>query len=281
MKAGFITFEDFHIRKNIGSSRIRAKWVAKNWPGAEMYKAGKKYDVEIYQKVYWLNRLKQYPGIKILDVCDPDWLDPNSQIMEAIQHVDAITYPTAKFGEFFGQVAPDVTRKQIPDRLDLSLFKAKKEHKGKAKKVVWFGYAHNQAALKQAATTLSYKNLELTIISNDIRVNLNTLARKDLVKFIKWDENTVHKEIQKCDIAILPPHPTQAYNHQFKSNNKTITAWALGLPVAKNGEELEYYMDEKNRQKEMAQRRVEIREKYDVKLSVIDYLNVISEINDR
>ena len=53
MKIGFLTFEQFYGRKDIGSSRIRAQWLVNHWPEAELFKMGEKYDVIIYQKVYW------------------------------------------------------------------------------------------------------------------------------------------------------------------------------------------------------------------------------------
>ena len=74
MKIGILTFEQFHGRKDIGSSRIRAKWVINHWPEAEEFVFGQKYDVVIYQKAYWLEHAQEFKGLKILDICDADFL---------------------------------------------------------------------------------------------------------------------------------------------------------------------------------------------------------------
>ena len=77
MKVGIVTFEKFHGRKtnSIGSSRIRAYNLVKYWEEASIYKHAKKYDVLIFQKAYWIEMAKKFEGIKILDLCDPDFLD--------------------------------------------------------------------------------------------------------------------------------------------------------------------------------------------------------------
>jgi len=61
-------------RKDIGSSRIRGEWLANNCGDTEIFIQGKAYDVVIYQKAYWVEHAKLFKGIKILDLCDPDWL---------------------------------------------------------------------------------------------------------------------------------------------------------------------------------------------------------------
>lgn len=278
MKIGILTFADFHGRKQIGSSRIRGRWLAKHWPGAEMYKMGYQYDVEIYQKVYWTEHMKSSTAMKILDVCDPDWLDPDSQIREVIEHVDAITFPTKKFQEFFSQIT-DKPLKLIPDRIDFDVVKQNKIHKGKAKKVVWFGYSGNQGTLKQAIPTIERLGLKLTVISDNMRVGFPNLERKKLFNYIPYNEDTVNDDLVKNgDIAVLPPDPNNSYKFQFKSNNKTMHCWALGIPVAKNGSELTYYMEEENRQKEVNLMKKEVREKYDVRLSVQEYMELIASL---
>ena len=91
MKVGFITMEKFENRQlnSVGSSRIRARWVYKYWKEAEEWKTGHKYDAVVFQKVYWRDYMKKFKGIKIFDICDPDWLD-NRPVMEAIGLCDAV-----------------------------------------------------------------------------------------------------------------------------------------------------------------------------------------------
>ena len=68
-KGAILTFEQFHGRKNLGSSRIRGHWLIDNWDEVELFKQGKKYDFVIYQKAYFIEHAKIFKGIKILDLC--------------------------------------------------------------------------------------------------------------------------------------------------------------------------------------------------------------------
>ena len=278
MKTGFITWEDFHDRKDIASSRIRAKWVAKYWQGAEMYVPGQKYDVEIFQKVYWTGHMKASSAIKILDICDPDFLETQSLFFDALEYADAITFPTQAFHDYLCKIT-DKPLKLVPDRLDLELFTAKKQHTEKAKKVVWFGYAQNQGCLNQTADTLRKLGLKLTIVSDDARVYLKKLEDAKLYDFVKYNQQSAFADIMEAgDIALLPPFQEPSYSRTFKSNNKEITAWSLGLPVAKNAEELEYYLDPEHRRQAVAENWVQMKAVYDARLSVVDYLDVIKQV---
>lgn len=286
MKTSLITFEWFHDKKDVGSSRIRATSLLKYWKDAELMQDGKKYDVEIYQKVYWSGRMKKSPSIKIIDICDPDWArrPEKMYLNEIIANADAFTFPTEKYLDYFSAFFPNKPMMVIPDRVDLSEIKQIKKHEGKAKGVVWFGYSHNAGVLKQAIPTLKHMNLKLTIISDDMRIFLGDLAEKKLFNFIKYNPNTVYNDIvENGDIVLLPPHSIASggmpYAAKFKSNNKTVTSWACGMPVATNAEELEYFLKEENRIKDQKEKLALVKEKYDIKLSVLDYLNLISKIS--
>ena len=76
-RIGLFTHEQFINagENSIGSSRIRARWLLPYWPEAQLYQMGRKYAVMIFQKAYFMEYLKAYDGIKILDLCDPDWLE--------------------------------------------------------------------------------------------------------------------------------------------------------------------------------------------------------------
>jgi len=89
-RCGLLTFEQWYGKEDMGSSRIRGHWIINNWKEAELFKQGEKYDVVIFQKCYWLDYVKAFKGIKILDLCDPDWLD-TVPIIDIIDNVDAIT----------------------------------------------------------------------------------------------------------------------------------------------------------------------------------------------
>ena len=91
---GWLTMEKMDNRtfNSVGSSRIRARWLLPYWKEAEEYVIGKKYDVIIFQKVFWSSFKENgnYKGIKILDLADPDWLE-NKPVFEYIDWVDATT----------------------------------------------------------------------------------------------------------------------------------------------------------------------------------------------
>lgn len=281
MRTAFHLFSDFYGKES-GSSRIRGNWVIKYWDGAESFIHGRGYDVEIFQKVYWINRAKKTPAIKILDICDTDWTS-NDNVMPFIKHVDAITCPTEKFIDFFKDYT-DVPVKVIPDRVDLETIPKPKEHKGTAKNVVWFGFHNNQEGLVAIENKLLEAGVKLTVISNDIKHPLPKLNNKGLFNYVKYDEKTADHDILKhADFVVMPPHPKDDngdvyYKYSFKSNNKTVHSWALGLPVATSAEEFDRFMDPEERKKEAKKRLNEVKAKYDVRQSVYEYLELIKEL---
>lgn len=271
---GIVLFEKFHGRQGIGSSRIRGHWLINHWPEAEVFEQGKKYEAVIFQKTYWLEYLKSYDGIKILDLCDPDWLD-TVPIIDVLDNVDAVTVSS----EGLQQEIKKFTDKPvyfIPDRQDLTFHNIQKKHEGIAKSVVWFGYSHNVKVLDIVINTLKRNKLFLTVIS-DCRPPY-TKADENIVfdwKNPKWDFN---KEILKHDIVLMPANTSP--RGRFKSLNKTYTAWSLGMPVATSILELKRFLDPIERQKEADLRLKEVKEKYDVRTSVQEFKNIIKELKE-
>lgn len=283
MNVAFHTFQEFHGRRQIGSSRIRAKWLINHWPGAELYVPGKSYDIEIFQKVYWTKRAEQTPALKILDICDPDWVE-NDNVLKMAKLVDGIAFPTSAFNEFFkGYI--DKPMKIIRDRIDFNIVKQHKIHSGVATKCVWFGYSHNQDVLQQVIPALRKFNLVLTIISDGMRVFITNAEDKKYFNFVKYDEKTVNDDIIKYgDFVLLPPQlPNDFgkvnYKRMFKSDNKTTLAWGLGMPVANFFEDIEQFVDEKLRIVEADLRRAQALKEYDVRLSIMEYLDLIRELS--
>lgn len=235
---GILTFEKWHAKDNIGSSKIRAKWLINHWNEAEIFQQGKKYDVTILQKVYWLEYLKAYDGIKILDICDPDWMD-TVPVKGIFDLCDAIVTSTEALAEEIRKITDTLTI-CIPDRVDLDIINVQKKHVGIARKIVWFGYSQNVKVLDPAITAIKKRKLKLTVISNQrpsyTKANLN----------IKFDESDPDFNFNECilnnDFVILPENTNP--RSKFKSNNKTITSWSLGMPVATTIEDLDKFMYE-------------------------------------
>lgn len=301
MKGGIITFEKFDGRSNIGSSRIRGTWLAKYWDGVEIFKQGQQYDFIIYQKAYWVEHARAFQGIKIFDLCDPDFLHFGYRTKEMIEEVDVITTSTEPLAVALRQFT-DKPVICVPDRLDLSEHELQKVHIGRTKSVVWFGYSTGFGMIDTAIKVIEDLGLNLIVISDQsyllpmsyvkpaIQQGM-TEAEQDRVlieqdkkehwielKNYKWNSNTVNADIIRGDIVINPQLKTGKW--KFKSNNKTLTSWALGMPVADSLEEMEKFLDEGERKKEVELRQKEIKEKWDIKLSVIEFQKIIGEIND-
>jgi len=287
MNIGLILFETIHQKKDIGSSRIRGHWLIKYWKEAEEYKIGKEYDAIIFQKVYRPEFARLYKGVKILDLCDPDWLsmtrdpyNPGYPFYEMLREMDVITCSSQGIYRFVKSIT-DKPVYYVPDRIDLEWNKQEKIHKGKAKTCIWYGYSHNIDSLKPVVPYILEMGLNVIIIADDF----STLANKedDRIKkyerFVKWELKTVNDEIIKADFVIMPPaRPPKGI---YKSNNKITNAWSLGMPVAESPEDMERFIDEKERIKESELRLKEVKENYDVRQSIEQLKKIINEVQSR
>lgn len=277
MKVGFIGMEYYENRKkgSVGSSRIRGDFVIEASKGQfSNYRVGEEYDVLVFQKAYWKEMVKEFQGIKIFDICDPDWLD-NRPVVEMIRYCDGVTTSTEKLAEQIRKF--DIGGKPvicIPDRLDFKWSKPVKPfHEGRATSAVWFGYSNNAHVLDSAVDGLAKRGIRLTVIADR--------AYHTCDSFVLYEADTVNSEIIKHDLVILPKGGSADYRFQFKSNNKTIQSWALGMPVATNGEELDRFLSADERNKESKLRLDEVHEKWDVSVSVEEYKKFIELLVQR
>lgn len=279
MKIGFCTMEKFdnRLKDTVGSSRIRGNWLIQYWPEAEEYVIGNTYDVMIFQKVYWESFLHStdYQGIKILDICDPDWLE-GKPVMEYVDFMDATVTATPALAEFIAKMRPNARVVCIPDRVDLAVHRRKDVYLGPLKKLVWFGYSQNVHYIEQTFPDLINKGIELTIIC-DHPYNPPSSYKNIKLTNIPYSYPDIHREIVKHDAVLLPATRSDERG-KFKSNNKTLTAWALGMPVVVVPEDLDRFSSAEERQKEGNERRKEVEEKWDVKQSVEEYKTLISRI---
>lgn len=282
---GFITFESFHGKKNIGSTNIRVHQLTKYWQEAETYKYGSNPEVLVFQKVYWLPDYKlveHFEGIKILDICDPDWLD-NMYVKRTVDNCDGVVVPTKAMQEFMQQLT-DKPVKIIKDRFDLEFVPKLKVHKPKKElTAVWFGYHHNAEVLRYGAVkALEDMGIRLVVISDDDpaawRWALNGEEYKNKYKFLKYGEDTIYERLQQFDICILPADGSS--RGRFKSENKTIKAQLAGLPVARTIEELEELVDNNKRNDISAKAYKKAIKDYDVTKSVIEYKELIEELKN-
>jgi len=283
MRVSFLTFDIFHGRSNTGSSRIRALNLIKYWNEAgvdlgtaEEYRYGVEYDAIIFQKVYFPEFVKEYKGIKILDMCDADWLNWTYRIKEAMQYCDAITCSTLEIAKFVLNMT-DKPVAVIPDRVDFDTIKETKKHEGVAEKVIWFGYADNFEVLHPAIPAIMKRGLEIIVVSNKSFIPMTQFKGIKITNY-PWSKDNWITDLLKGDILINPKNTKGRF--RFKSNNKTTQAWALGLPVAEIDTDIDKFMTEEARVKESKEKLTKVKKEYDVKQSVIDLKDFIVEIQD-
>ena len=281
MQIRILTFQDFHGRQRgkIGSSIIRGEWLVNNWDEADYFKQGCQADCYIYQKVFWEHHIKDVKDeVKILDLCDPDWLKGEFNLRELSQYVDAITTSSEELARVIRGFA-DCEVLCIPDRLDLTQFPKKlKFHSGKAKQVVWFGYQHNaDEVLPQVLPSLAKLGLSLLVVS-DGTFNPAIDYGVDIIN-THYEIDNAYYLISQADFAINPKLMTK--NFKYKSSNKTLTCWALGLPVAETADDMEKYLLPEERNKEAVKRFVEIKKDWDIKTNVKIYKDLIQKICQR
>lgn len=266
---GFVLFENFFQKRDIGSSRIRGHWVIEKMEEAELFCQGKEYKVIIFQKAYWKEMARAFKGKKLLDICDPDWLD-GAEVVAFAKEMDYITTSTEKLAEDLRKMV-DCPVQCVPDRINLESLPPRKHHQGTAKKIAWFGYAHNSDVLEPALDKIKELGLELTVISEGIYRTSECPTVN-----VKYDSKTVDEELLKCDFVLLPGKKGGRF--PYKSENKTEQAWALGLPVAKTPEDMDRFMDGMEREIESLKNWEYIQTNCDVRKSVDEYRKIIDSI---
>jgi len=272
-KGAIVTFEkkDNRVKDSIGSSRIRGRWLWENWSEVEEYQIGEKYSFLIFQKAYWMSYAMEFKGIKVFDLCDPDHID-RRPVVEMMELCDACTFSTQALCDYYSKLTTKPCY-YVPDRLDLSEHEKRGEHKGKAKSVVWFGYSHNMD-IEKTLPHLERNNLKLTIISD----NQVPVYGEKQPMFIKYSYPKVHKDIAKFDMVILPEYDMNDPRQRYKSDNKDVTCWALGVPVVKVPEDIDKFMSADERNKAVAGWRDKIKKEYDIKLSVEQLKEIIQNV---
>lgn len=276
MNIGFVLFENYFQRKGIGSSRIRGRWVIKylnriEGVTAEEFVQGKEYDVVVFQKAYWKELAKEFTGMKILDICDPDWLD-GADVVSFCRHMDAVTVPTEEMKTAIERFT-DTPVFVVPDGEDFETLPSPKVHEGTAKTVLWYGYSHNMDVLDGTYDIIKKHGLTLKVVT-DGRLNTSECQ----VENVRWDEETCDYEYQGADFALFPQK--KSGRAKFKSDNKTIHAWSLGLPVARTESDMVRFMNETERIIDSEIRYREAKENHDVKKSAQALYDVIVNISN-
>jgi len=262
-----------------GSTFLRVDRLTANAPDFEKWIHGKKYDNLIFQKAYWIEMMKLFDGPMILDLCDPDWTLAKVDIIEMGNLVHAITCSSKELTNLMQGYFSDKIIEHVPDRIDFSIFpKPKEKHDGKAKNIVWFGYVNNaHETLAQLLPAIKKHDLRLRIIAD------SPYTQKDEIlelqpDFVMYDQNTIYEELKKSDI-ILNPRSDRAF-FRYKSNNKSLIAWKLGLPVAATCQDIDRFINPVERSSDAAEKQILVRE-YGIEKSAEQYRDIIKRIRER
>lgn len=270
-----LSWQNYHGRKpgSIGSSVIRADWLIAADDRFKAWKHGVGYDALILQKVYWKDLMQDFKGPKILDVCDPDWLDGKCNIAELSTMVNAITTSSEELKAEIDPYAqcPVI---HVPDRINFDMLPSpKKISSARPQTLVWYGYINNaRRTLDQVLESIAGMGLDLLVVANDKYEPMNDYGVN--IENVLWEPGKAWQEIQRGDI-VLNPRLFEA-KYRFKSNNKTVIAQALGLPVATTIDELELLMDEQGRIDAMKKANI-ILPGYDIKKSAEQYIEILNE----
>jgi len=266
------------------SVRFRARWPAKYMVNADCYDGTQRladYNAFVFQKFYltdkartWIRTFRAAGATLAFDLCDADWLLSEThyhRLFAVLPLFDFAVAPTRLLVDWLNQWLPTYF---IPDRLDLEMHTERHEHnRGSAPSLIWFGNSANLVTLEEMWPTVSELGLSLTILADQL---VKPWDSRDIT-FVKWTLEGANAEIARHDIAL---NPKINYGHfAYKSENKTVTAWALGVPVAKTLDELAQLLNYDVRVDEASRRLQEVAELWDVRISA-DAWNMLPWVKD-
>lgn len=232
------------LPKHTGSRLWRCEWVARHWPGAAVYDGTQRftdYQLFVFQKAYLgqaaqslifrLARLRDAgKAIKLVfDLCDPDFLDDThrERLLAVLPLFDCATATTMPLVDWLGAYLPAY---HVPDGVDLAAVTVQREFVATdTPTLVWMGYQRNTGALQAIAPVMVELGVQGDIVAVDKPVPLENF----LAQMIQYD-------------ILLNPRPEQSA-HRYKSDNKTLLAWAAGVAVARDGAELARLLDNSDR----------------------------------
>ena len=280
-RVGILTFEQMQAMQNFGSTRIRALSLLNYWPEAELFRIGQRYATVIFQKAYWLEYAEKFDGVKILDLCDPDLLHWGSHCKAMADTCDVVTTSTKSLEDIVSRYTATPTF-CIPDRVDLNSVRGLRKchsENGPTRTAAWFGYSMNFPSLDCAVPELLLHGINHLIVVADYDkpywLPLEFYGTMRVTNYV-WNIETVYGHLLEADIVLN--YRLDSGRWKYKSNNKTILAWALGLPVAHSVRELAALLSEEARIQEADMRYQEVQRDYDVSQSVIEYKSLIARI---
>ena len=218
------------------------------------------YDLIIYQKAHnnaAVRFSKQYRHkVQVFVETDPEFLFPEGRnLKEIMANMDFIIASSEGLAEGMKQFGKPVY--MLSEGHDLNFYKIKKVHEDRKPIMVWYGYSENFERIKPLLPIIDAYKLELiTICDKPVGAG----------KFVKWDLNTFNQEVIKGDVVLNLPD-----NDGLKSNNKTISAWLMGMPVVERTSDIFRFMKYNERIKEGKEKLKYAEKEFDI-IKVAQYI---------
>jgi hypothetical protein len=263
------------------SVRFRAQWPAKYMINGEAYDGSQRladFNCFVFQKFYlsdkarsWAHAFRDMGHLLAFDLCDADFLLSDihrERMLKVLPRFDFAVAPTGPLVEWLRRWLPAFL---IPDRLDLSVHAERHVPQDREPQLVWFGNSGNLVTLEQMWPAVCDLGLSLTVLSDRLVPPWDGRP----VRFVEWTLEGANAEIARHDVALNPKLDTGHF--AYKSNNKTVTARALGVPVAGTPEQLMALMDFELRRLESAYRLAEVAAHYDVRVSALEWAGLFDE----
>lgn len=267
------------------SVRFRAQWPAKYMINGEPYNGTQRladFNCFVFQKFYlsgkargWAKSFREAGHILAFDLCDADWLQSAThrrRLLAVLPRMDFAVATTERLAEWLRCWLPTFV---IPDRLDLAVHTERHVPQDREPRLIWFGNSGNLVTLEQMWPAVCGFGLPLTILADRLIPPWDERP----VEFIPWSLEGANAVIADHDIALNPRLEEEHF--AYKSNNKSLTAWALGVPVATSPETLEALFDFELRKLESAYRMVEVAAHYDVRISALQWAGLFDAWRER
>jgi hypothetical protein len=261
--------------RNPGSARVRAEWVARYWDGAEVYDRSQPLagcDLYVFQKAYLTSEPRMWIAAAArwrdggacrlaFDLCDPDFLEEEHRrrMLDVLPLFDFAVAPTEALAEWLGRYLP---ARVIPDRVDVEEVRGY----GRARLTdsdtptcVWAGYERNVAALDALRPMVEEMGLPLVVLALDGPLPFGEFWRRVL----------------GTGEVLLNPRPEDG-RLSYKSDNKTVIAWTLGMPVARTVDELRRLADPTERSNSAKRSALIAETVADVRLSVKQWHGIVA-----
>jgi len=223
-----------------GSRMIRCEWVARHWTCAKVFDGTQRltdYDLFVFQKAYLTAQserlIRQVADLRergpetrlAFDLCDPDFLSNQhrERLLSVLPLFDFAVAPTEPLVSWLAQYLPAYL---VPDGVDLGAVNIYRGFVDNAPpRVVWMGYRGNSPVLIEIADTMA-----------DLGITGDVVAVDKPMPFDRFVAQMAEYDILLNPRSAQPPYC-------YKSDNKTLVAWAAGVAVARDGEELKKLLD--------------------------------------